>query len=218
MIRLNSTPTANALLRLQECSRLAREAAQSGIEPPNSIRNCYRHIDVKTSIVRDTAGKCAYCESKITHVYWGDVEHIKPKDRFPEQSLDYDNLTLACAICNNNKSDYYNEDAPILHPYVDNPEEHVIGLGSLLWHRNGSCSGQRTIDLLELNREALLERRLECLQRLSALADRYVREPNGPIKSLLKTQLRNEVVNSSEFALVARSFLRATYNFHWDSE
>ena len=108
MIRLTSAPTAEALVRLEGCSRRAREAHDAGVEPPDSLSNCYRHADVKASILNETAEKCAYCESKVTHVYWGDVEHIKPKDLFPWHRLDYDNLTLSCAICNNNKNSYYN--------------------------------------------------------------------------------------------------------------
>lgn len=215
MIRLTSSPTPEALSRLESCSRRAREAADAGEELPDAVSNCYRHPDVKASILNETAEKCAYCESKFAHVHWGDVEHIKPKNRFPGQFLDYDNLTLACAICNNKKSDYYREDAPILHPYVDTPEDHLVGLGPLLWHRNGSPVGQRSIDLLKLNREGLRERRLECIERLSALVDRYLREPVGPIKSTLGAQIRHEAADAAEFALVVRSFLHSTYNLQW---
>ena len=167
---------------------------------------------MKASIFRETAEKCAYCESKFTYAYWGDVEHIIPKKRFPRHSLDYDNLTLACAICNNKKGTYCNEEAPIVYPYVDMPEDHLVGLGPLLWSRNGSPPGQRTIDLLDLNRNGLRERRLECIQNLSALADRYIREPDGPVKRTLGAQIRHEAADSAEFALVSRSFLLATYN------
>jgi 5-methylcytosine-specific restriction endonuclease McrA len=210
MIRLVSAPTPEALARLDECSSLAREAEDANENPSDAVRKCYRHPAVKSSIVRETSGKCAYCESKITHVYWGDVEHIKPKTRFPELRLKYDNLTFACAICNNNKAEYWSDEAPILDPYADIPVDHLVGLGPLLWHRGGSAQGQRTIDLLDLNRNGLRERRFECIQRLSPLVDRYKREPDGPIKEALAMQLRHETADSNEFALAIRSFLRAT--------
>ena len=138
MIRLTSIPTPEALARLRVCAQHAQEAEEADQDIPEVVRNCYRHQEVKTSIVEETAEKCAYCESKITHVYWGDVEHIKPKNQFPENRLDYENLTLECAIRNNKKSDYYNEEAPLLNPYEDTPEDHLVGLGPLLWQRNGS--------------------------------------------------------------------------------
>ncbi len=97
------------------------------------------------------------------------------------------------------------------------PEDHLVGLGPLIWHRNGSATGQRSITLLDLNRYGLNERRRECLERLSALADRYINEPDGPIRRVLETQIRDEVADSAEFALAARSFLRATYNLQWNA-
>ena len=212
MINLTSTPSVAAAARLEACAHQAQEALRLVGVVPNSTATCYRHPDVKASIVAETAGKCAYCEGKMTHVYWGDVEHLRPQAHFPELSLVYDNLTLACAICNNKKGNYFNEDAPILNPYEDNPEEHLVGLGAIVWHRHASRIGQRTIDLLDLNRDGLNERRHECIQRLSALADRYVDEPEGPIKRTLAAQLRDETSNSAEFAMVARSFLAAAYN------
>ena len=217
MIRLTSTPTAEAVVRLENCAGRAHELENLGQNLPDAVANCYRHQDVKASIINETAGKCAYCESRITHVYWGEVEHIKPKNPFPESRLDYDNLTLACAICNNKKGDYYSEETPILHPYDDIPADHLVGLGALIWHRNASPRGQRTIVLLDLNRAALNERRFECIQRLSELADRYINEPDGRIKNALGAQIRDEVADAAEYALVARSFLLATYDLRWDA-
>ena len=210
MIRLVSDPTEQALARLNRCEAQAREAQEAGRPLTDSVERCYRHVDVKSAILRETAEKCAYCESKVTHVYWGDVEHLKPRRRFPEYQFNYNNLTLACAVCNNKKGDYWLEEAPIVDPYVEEPADHLLGLGPLLWHRNGSPTGQRTIDLLDLNRERLRERRLECLERLSALVDRYQGEPPGPVKDSIERQLREEIAATAEFALVARWFLRST--------
>jgi hypothetical protein len=217
MIRLVSAPSVASLARLSGCEARAKEAVDAGEVPPVAVNNCYRHPEVKASIVKETFDKCAYCESKITHVYWGDVEHIEPKVSVPNKRFDYENLTLACAICNNSKGDYYNQQAPILNPYVDEPKEHLVGLGPFVWHRNGSATGQRTIDLLVLNRDALNERRLECLQRLTALVDRYCKEPAGAIKQILAAQIGEETADSAEYALIARSFLLAAYALERDA-
>ena len=128
-----------------------------------AVAGGYRHQDVKISIKAETSDKCAYCESKITHVYWGDIEHIYPVDARPELRFDYGNLTLSCAPCNNYKGAYYNPQAPIVHPYTDDPADHLVGLGTLVWQRNGSEVGQRTITLLRLNRPTLCEQRMERL-------------------------------------------------------
>ncbi len=217
MIQLTSNPTEEACTRLERCKR-ARDALEDGEEVPLAIQNCYRHPEVKTSIIAEAGEKCAYCESKVTHVYWGDVEHILPKTRFPDLSLEYSNLTFSCAICNNKKRSYYSECAPILHPYTDIPEDQLVGLGPLIWHRKGSSSGERTITLLELNRDNLIERRKESIQRLSALADRYIREPNGPVKEALYQHILDEMEDSAEFALIVRSFLLSVYNIERDAD
>lgn len=217
MIKLTSHPTEEALARLAGCAAEAKAAADAQTPIPPGVAACYRHSDVKAAVLAETNGKCAYCEAKITHVYFGDVEHIKPKSRFPDQSLVYGNLTLACAICNNRKGNYFDGQAPILDPYADSPEEHLVGLGSFVWHRNGSALGQRTIDLLALNRDQLCEKREDRLSSVSAIADRYVNAAIGELKEALADQLRREVEGTSEFALTIRSFLLAAHGLDWQA-
>ena len=75
--------------------------------------NIYAHESVKAALIADQRGKCAFCESRVTHVSYGDVEHFRPK-RGVHQSkgqplsktgyywlaYDWDNLFLACQLCN----------------------------------------------------------------------------------------------------------------------
>ena len=70
-------------------------------------------LGLKAYLLQETHEKCAYCESKITHVDYGDIEHIVPKSVRPDLAVDLGNLTVACGVCNTNKSDYYNEKAPL---------------------------------------------------------------------------------------------------------
>lgn len=87
---------------------------QSTPVPPH-IKYRYQHNDIKDALEKETHGKCAYCESKIKHVAFGDIEHILPKNKnaCPELYVEWTNLTLACEVCNRtNKKDYYN--LPIL--------------------------------------------------------------------------------------------------------
>lgn len=215
MIALDSSPTPGALTRLATAEAQRQECQANGTPLPAGVASAYRHADVKGPILVETSEKCAYCESHITHVYYGDVEHIEPKSSVPAGMFDYDNLTLACAICNGRKSNYYAPAAPILNPYQDEPDDHLVGLGPLVWHRSGSQVGQRTVTLLDLNREQLRERRMETLERVSALADRYTHEPNGPVKSTLLKQLRDEVAPEAEFAMAVRWMLLVTHNLDW---
>ena len=40
-------------------------------------------------------------------MYFGDVEHVKPKSLFPAEQLDPENLVLACVNCNNAKGEFW---------------------------------------------------------------------------------------------------------------
>lgn len=99
-------------------------------------------------------GKCAYCEAKVTHVSFGDVEHFRPKGKVMEDDshpgyywLAYDlrNLLPSCALCNqgggkmnqfpvdknlraNGPADPLRKEKPLLlHPCFDeSPEKHIV--------------------------------------------------------------------------------------------
>jgi uncharacterized protein (TIGR02646 family) len=75
----------------------------------------YKQSDVKDALIQLFNGKCAYCESKILHLYPGDVEHFRPKSliKYPKEdkvteikpgyywlASDWNNLLLACKNCN----------------------------------------------------------------------------------------------------------------------
>ena len=78
---------------------------------------------------------CCYCESVITTVSYAHIEHRKPKasHRFPELTFDWDNLHLACQLCNNAKSDQWDDAAPILDAVADVPiSQHSSAINSAL--------------------------------------------------------------------------------------
>jgi uncharacterized protein (TIGR02646 family) len=160
-------------------------------------------------LVAEVHGKCAYCESKVTHVYFGDVEHIRPKTVFPAERLDLENLTLSCAQCNNAKGEFWDANTPLLNPFEDHPNQEVLALGFMIARRPGRSRARLTIERLGLNRPALLERRKERIEALQALADQYVQEPDGPIKDLLRTELRRHATDDGEYAMIVRAYLEA---------
>ncbi|MFD2781156.1 HNH endonuclease [Novosphingobium pokkalii] len=67
------------------------------------IKGRYNHPTVKAALKAETSEKCAYCESKMLHVTFGDIEHIVPKSADPKLTFDWENLTLACDVCNTKK-------------------------------------------------------------------------------------------------------------------
>jgi uncharacterized protein (TIGR02646 family) len=79
----------------------------------NFENGVYAHESVKKALIAAQHDKCAFCESKITHISYGDVEHFRPKKAYRQNANDalttpgyywlayeWDNLFLACQLCN----------------------------------------------------------------------------------------------------------------------
>lgn len=88
------------------------DAFRSG-EKTFSFHTVYKEDKVKGRLVEAQHHKCAFCESKVTHVAYGDVEHFRPKSgvrQSPGDDLmrpgyywlayEWENLFLACELCN----------------------------------------------------------------------------------------------------------------------
>jgi hypothetical protein len=54
----------------------------------------------KNILVKESEGKCAYCETPFTVVAYGDVEHYRPKSVYWWLAYCYDNYLPACQMCN----------------------------------------------------------------------------------------------------------------------
>lgn len=174
---------------------------------PNSLKYAYKDAEIKKMIQDETNDKCAYCESKILHISFGDVEHIVPKSVRPELTYTYENLTLACSVCNNKKGNYYDPDNPTINPYEDEPSEHLMAEGMLILRVPGNRKGQVTERILDLNRTCLLERRKERLMSVARLADTYAQEPSETLKTTLALELAKETAASEEFSFVIHAYV-----------
>jgi len=114
---------------------------------PTSLSNGnYKHPTNKYALISASHGKCMYCESKVTHVYYGDVEHIQPKAIFPHLEFVWENLGFVCAKCNGIKQDKYDTKIPFINPYTEEPSAHLLALGTLIRQKRGSEKGEITID------------------------------------------------------------------------
>ncbi|QKG54485.1 HNH endonuclease [Hymenobacter sp. BRD67] len=176
-------------------------------KPPKLVLNKYNHKKVKETLVNETSGKCAYCESKVTHVYPGDIEHILPKSDFPKLTFEWNNLTFSCSVCNGHKSNYYDAQNPVLNPYSDAIYEHITSSGAMIIHMPGSVRGEITYKLLELNRGNLIERREEALVIFRKYLDAYVKEQNIYLKSLYKKEIIGMISPDKEFSFVLKNSL-----------
>lgn len=180
---------------------------------PNPLALCtnYKHPDNKQALQLASYGKCMYCESRVSHVYFGDIEHIRPKadDKYPELKFEWSNLGYCCARCNNAKNDQFDEDCPLIDPYSEDPNVHLLAFGSLLMHKAGSERGALTINTVELNRPELVERRAIRISELQNAIDACYRTSSVAVRNLLLAALDQECGPDKEFSMVSAALIAA---------
>lgn len=122
MIRVRKPAAAPAILDGQGRDEDLRNRAlyegdaasyDSGAAAFSFDSSIYGHSSVKESLIVAQHGKCAFCESKVRHISYGDVEHFRPKGGYRQRdddplgrpgyywlAYDWGNLYLGCQLCN----------------------------------------------------------------------------------------------------------------------
>ena len=122
MIRVRKPARAPLHLRTQGARALRALAADHARDPRGYAKGTqrftfdstlYGHASVKQALLTAQHGKCAFCESKVTHISYGDVEHFRPKGGWRQKeggalqhpgyywlAYVWENLFLACTLCN----------------------------------------------------------------------------------------------------------------------
>lgn len=177
---------------------------------PASVSNRYNHSEVKKALKVEAKNKCIYCESKVSHVSYEHIEHIKPKakDKYPELTFEWENLGLACPVCNMNKDDEYDPNLPFLNPYIDNPNDYLFASGPCVFGKPGQARGKLTERLIKLNRVELIEQRLERIEAIRQLMDSYENEQNPLLKKVIYKELLIELGEDKPYALVLNSMVK----------
>ena len=101
---------AGEMCRLYDADPAACKRGEGGLEPNPAI---YAHKTVKDALLEAQHGKCAFCECKVTHQQYGDVEHFRPKRGYKQKESDdlgrpgyywlayeWTNLLVSCSKCN----------------------------------------------------------------------------------------------------------------------
>lgn len=139
----------------------------------------YNHPEVKNALKDMFSGKCAYCESYVLHIDYGDIEHFAPKSIYPHLCYDWDNLLLSCGICNGssfkgNKYPTEAQNGPFVNPTIEDPNDffeylydHEVGI-ALIKPKNHR--GETTENDLGLNRKELVKNRSEKLKKVVLIA------------------------------------------------
>ncbi|MBY0221621.1 HNH endonuclease [Sporosarcina aquimarina] len=170
-----------------------------------NIGTKYSHKEVKTALIKETHGKCAYCESKILHTSFGDIEHILPKSEIPEKCFEWSNLTLACPVCNNRKRDYYDNNNLLIDPYEDEPSAHLFFAGPLVSYisERGNLTGLK----IDLNRTELVENRTKHLKSLDGFIMQIQNTTLPELRTALFDDLRKTASISEEYSKMVRDFI-----------
>ena len=211
-------------------------------------RTIYGHNSVKETLRKVQHGKCCFCEGRFEAFAAADVEHYRPKGAVQQDenssrlipgyywlAYSWDNLYWCCQICNReNKKNFFplgnpakrarshtddiaTEKPLILNPGApEDPRRHIkfrdaIAVGS-------TRAGRKTIEILGLNRDALVDERLTHLNELRRLQDiveifaRYPELKTSPYLKAARDRLKAAVQSAAVFSAMAVDFLASTSN------
>lgn len=213
MIKLTKLAEPDVLVKNgAEWTRKHLENIKNNIESSGYLKSKYNEKEIKQQIVKETFGKCAYCESKVRHIHHGDIEHIYPKSLDESKRFEWDNLTLACEICNQNKS---NKD-PLLEgiqdPYTGEPENILLFTGSFVFGLDKK--GISTEKILELNRTELVEQRKEKLEKIHLIIQSVFDEafPLTTRRVIYNDLIANEASQSREYSAMVKCVIKQIEN------
>ncbi|TWX55201.1 HNH endonuclease [Colwellia hornerae] len=163
----------------------------------------YRHADIKTTLRSETNDKCVYCESKVGHNTPGDIEHKIPSSKVEDLHFSWENLTIACTECNRRKNDYYEVGTEFLDPNIDYVEDFIEHHGPITTWKAGSQRAEVSIRILKLNskeRLPLIINKIEKIEEVNNLVERYESQQNSMLKKLLEKQLLELASKASEYS------------------
>ncbi|WP_404691996.1 HNH endonuclease [Raoultella ornithinolytica] len=132
---------------------------------------------IRKHYLKEQKNHCAYCRmySHTSHGLSWDIDHILPKDKFPQFLFQPLNLILSCRECNiakandiylseNDKVSKYKyphnaDDYEIIHPHFDSYEDNILleKVGKYYAYHPKTPKGQMTINACNLTRYSLVE-------------------------------------------------------------
>lgn len=216
-------------------------------EQPSFDRDVYGAAEVKQVLGAAQHDKCCFCESKLEHAQFGDVEHFRPKARTQQSSgtlpmtgyywlaYAWPNLYLSCVVCNqrhkrglfplvnpdqrvtsHHRAAELDAEQPLfVDPGRDDPRAFIEFRREYAAPIESNARGSMTVEALQLNRPALVERRRERRQDLfvwiTILAVEIRRGLSDENRNLVVRVLEAiiaKAADSGEYASMTRSLLR----------
>lgn len=174
----------------------------------------------KAALQRAFHDKCAFCEAPMAHVGRAQIEHYRPKQRFPALMFDWENWLLSCGRCNEKKWAHFpvcGEKPCLLNPAGEDetPDEHLTFINAQILPV--SERGQVTIRLLGLDRSPLEDERDAWLRHINTLlllaaegASETQKEARDLLVASLQTNARFSACTRAYIGRLAPKLLHAT--------
>jgi uncharacterized protein (TIGR02646 family) len=209
MIKVRRSPKPAVLVK-NAAGWTRKLLAATTKEEKNKAAGKYQHEQIKAALVEMFHGKCAYCESKITHIDYGHIEHFKPKSNTAYRVLAFEwtNLVLACGVCNGaehkgTKFPLAAEGGPFVNPCDDEPNDHFDFVydpkAKLATVIGTTPRGATTEKLIGLNRHDLRQYRSELVKKLLCVK---MHAQTDPYAAEIMQQAK---LDSAEYAAFARN-------------
>lgn len=109
---------------------------------------------IRDGLLKMTDHKCCYCESKVgSGIEDLHVEHFHPKDKYPDEVVDWENLFPSCPHCNRKKSNHDTNIEPIINPCKVDPRQYFYFKNYRYRSKDldPDSIGKRTLYVLKLN-------------------------------------------------------------------
>ena len=201
----------------------------------------YGHKTVKDALIKSQHDKCCFCESKVTHISYGDVEHFRPKAGVRQISgaqlekpgyywlaYEWSNLFFSCQLCNQrykenlfplvkpgDRARSHNDDIDIEKPIFVNPtedaEKFVSFRAEVIFAIDDNPRGKATIKALGLDRDKLNDIRKEYYDMLKVVYEVANLKPSIPASKRAKDLIERSVQSSSQYASMIRCAVKAKF-------
>jgi len=250
VIRINKPKLAPQILRTKgkQKTQANCKSYQKNIKSYNTGKkkfdfdsSIYGHKTVKAALRKAQYDKCCFCESKITHISYGDVEHFRPKAGVKQRlgaplekpgyywlAYEWSNLFFSCQICNqrykenlfplkkpSNRVKSHNGNIDIENPIFINPTEDVEKYMSfrdeVIFAINDNQRGKATIKALGLDRDELNDIRKDYFDKLELIYKLANLKPPIPESEKAKKHITKSINDSGQYASMIRCAVKAKF-------
>lgn len=126
---------------------------------------------IRNELILHQDKMCCYCEIALINEYDAHIEHLKDRDKFPNNSFDFHNFLASCKhndSCGHKKRNgYFSEMVTPFCPDCQSRFTYTAN-GKIIPANENDEIAERTIDLLGLNCKRLKDRRKSIIKDLGS--------------------------------------------------